>query len=77
MALATLLLEHLHTATGVAITSTTRGLPTEVELSANDGLKQRCCANLANIFTVPQSDLRRFVGAQSATRRCSSCVGHW
>ena len=67
------LLEHLHTATVVAITSTTQGSPTEVELGVDEGLKQRCCANLANIFTVRQSDLGRFVGSLSAEKMRLVC----
>lgn len=56
------LIEQLHTVTVVAITSTMHGSPTEVRLGPDEGLKQPCCANLANIFTVRQSELRSFVG---------------
>jgi mRNA interferase MazF len=59
------LLEHLHTATVVAIKTTQRASPTEVELGVDEGLKQPCCANLANLFTVRQTDLKRY-GSLSA-----------
>jgi mRNA interferase MazF len=67
------LLAHLHTATVVAITTTMRGSPTEVELGIDEGLKQRCCANLVNVFTVPQRELRRFVGTVGAEKMRMVC----
>jgi mRNA interferase MazF len=57
------LLEVLQTATVVAVTSTRRGSPTEVKLGAEHGLKADSCANLTNVFTVRQADLRNWVGA--------------
>jgi len=56
------LLEVLHTATVAPITTQMRGSPTEVELDIAEGLKTKCCVNLANLLTVRQSELRRFVG---------------
>jgi mRNA interferase MazF len=53
----------LHTATVAAVTSTLRGSPTEVELGAEEGLKQTSCVNLCNLFTVEQRRLRTFVGS--------------
>lgn len=67
------LLQHLSTATVVAITSTLRGSPTEVELGVEDGLKQPSCANLANLFTVRQSELVRYVGAVGAEKMRRIC----
>lgn len=62
------LIELLHTVTVVAITSTLRGSPTEVEVGPQEGLKTTSCANLCNVFTVRQSDLRNFVGTLSAEK---------
>jgi mRNA interferase MazF len=67
------LLAHLHTATVVAIATTQRGSPTEVELGVDEGLKQPCCANLANLFTVRQIDLKRYVGSLSADKMRQVC----
>lgn len=67
------LLQHLNTATVVAITSTQRGSPTEVELAVEEGLKQPSCANLANLFTVRQSDLKRYVGDVSSEKMRQIC----
>ena len=57
------LLEVLQTATVVAVTSTRRGSPTEVALGFEQGLKAESCANLTNVMTVRQADLRKWVGA--------------
>ena len=57
------LIDALHTVTVAAITSTLRGSPTEVALGPEEGLKGVSCANLCNLFTVPQERLRRFVGS--------------
>ena len=59
------LLEVLETATVVAITSTRRGSPTEVPLGVEHGLKTASCANLTNVFTVRQDDLRKWVATVS------------
>ncbi|MDH3525520.1 MAG: type II toxin-antitoxin system PemK/MazF family toxin [Acidobacteriota bacterium] len=67
------LIESLHTVTVAAITSTLRGSPTEVALGVEEGLKRVSCANLCNLFTVPQSRLRRFVGSLGAGRLREVC----
>ncbi|MDH3403392.1 MAG: type II toxin-antitoxin system PemK/MazF family toxin [Acidobacteriota bacterium] len=67
------LIESLHTVTVTAITSTLRGSPTEVALGVEEGLKRVSCANLCNLFTVPQSRLRRFVGSLGAGRLREVC----
>ncbi len=41
------------------ITSTIRGVPSEVALGPEDGLRQPCVANLHNIMTVSQQGLGR------------------
>lgn len=56
------LLDVLHTALVAAVTTTVRGVPTEVRLGVEEGLKGPSCVNLTNVFTVQQSDLRKFVG---------------
>lgn len=68
------LLDVLETATVVAITSTLRGVPTEVPIGVDEGLKGPSCANLVNVFTVRQSDLRRFVGTLSPAKMKEVCL---
>jgi mRNA interferase MazF len=63
----------LHTVTVAAITSTLRGSPTEVELGVTEGLKQTSCVNLCNLFTVPQKELRSFVGTVSREKMQEVC----
>lgn len=47
----------LHSVTVAPITSTIRSIPTEVVLTAEDGLPTTCAANFDNIQTVPKSNL--------------------
>jgi mRNA interferase MazF len=57
------LLELLNTALVAAVTTTIRGVPTEVLLGQEEGLKHTSCVNLTNLFTVRKSNLRQFVGS--------------
>lgn len=47
----------------VAVTSRTRGLPTEVTLGTAQGLVRECVANCDNLFTIPKRSLERRRGA--------------
>jgi len=67
------LIDALHTVTVAAVTSTLRGSPTEVELGPEEGLKQTSCANLCNVFTVPQARLRSFVGSVGRQKMHQVC----
>ena len=67
------LLRVLHTATVAAITSTLRGVPTEVMVGPEDGLKQISCVNLTNVFTVRKSELRQYVGSLGAQKMRAVC----
>lgn len=55
------------------ITSTIRGLPTEVLLDIEDGMKQPCCVNLHQVYTVQRSQLRTFVSTLSADKMRQVC----
>jgi mRNA interferase MazF len=63
----------LHSVTVAAVTSTLRGSPTEVELGIDEGLKRASCVNLCNVFTVPQDQLRTFVGTVGAEKMRQVC----
>ena len=52
----------LHTVTVAPITSTIRGVPSEVVVGTESGLKQPSAINLHHVATVPRSGLRTFVG---------------
>jgi mRNA interferase MazF len=47
----------LNSVTIAPITSTIRSIPTEVEMTREDGLPNTCAANFDNIQTVPKSDI--------------------
>jgi mRNA interferase MazF len=47
----------LNSVTVAPITSTIRSIPTEVLLTADDGLPDTCAANLDNIQTVPKANI--------------------
>lgn len=50
-------LEFLNEVTVAPITSTVRGIPSEVELGPEDGLPRRCAVNLDHLQTVPRARL--------------------
>lgn len=56
----------LHSVVVAPITSTIRGLSTEVAIGRNDGIRKPSVANLDNLQLVPRTELRRKVGAVSA-----------
>ncbi len=55
-------IRHLRTTIVAPITSTIRGNVTEVEVGVEHGLKGASVVQLDHIVTVPQSELRRYVG---------------
>lgn len=61
-------ISHLATVTVAPITSTVRGVPSEVILDIADGMKNRCAVNLHNAVTVAQARLGRRVANLSAER---------
>ena len=65
---------HLATVTVAPITSTIRGVPSEVVLNIDDGMKAPCAANLHNAVTVSQERLGRRVARLSARRMDEVCL---
>ena len=65
---------HLATVTVAPITSTVRGVPSEVVLDIDDGMKGRCAVNLHNAVTVAQQRLGRRVSSWSAARMEEVCA---
>jgi len=65
---------HLATVTVAPITSTIRGVPSEVILDVDDGMKARCGVNLHNALTVEQARLGRRVANLSAVRMQEVCA---
>ena len=55
----------LHTATVAPVTSTIRGLPSEVVIGTSVGLKHDSAVNLDHLQTVEQAQLTHYVGVLS------------
>ena len=67
-------LPYLSRATIAPITSTIRGVPSEVLLGPEDGMKQPCVVNLHNVMTVNQQNLGRRLAQLSARRMREVCT---
>ena len=63
----------LATATVAPITSTIRGVPSEVVLNEDDGMKASCAVNLHNTAVVPLSKLGKRVAQLSSLRMGEIC----
>lgn len=55
-------------ATVAAVTSTIRGIPTEVSLDHRDGLPQVCVVNCDDLSTIPKARLARRIGRLSEAK---------
>jgi mRNA interferase MazF len=66
-------LEVMNTAVVAAITSTIRGAPSELRVTVDDGLKNESVASFDHIYTVPQVELRQYVGTLDAKRMRTAC----
>ena len=65
---------YLSTVTVAPITSTIRGVPSEVVLNQEDGMKYPCAVNLHNAVTVSQQRLGKRVTQLSSTRMNEVCA---
>ncbi len=59
---------HLNSVTVAPITSTIRSIPTEMVLTADDGLPEICAANFDNIQTVPKANIGAPITHLSASK---------
>jgi mRNA interferase MazF len=65
---------YLSRATVAPITSTIRGVPSEVALGPEDGMKRACVVNLHNVITVNQQDIGRRIAQLSPRRMREVCA---
>lgn len=65
---------YLSTVTVAPITSAIRGVPSEVILDKEDGMKTPCAVNLHNAVTISQSRLGRRVAQLSFLRMREVCA---
>lgn len=67
-------INYLSTVTVAPITSAIRGVPSEVMLNEEDGMKTPCAVNLYNLTAVSQQRLGRRVGQLSPLRMNAICA---
>jgi mRNA interferase MazF len=65
---------YLSAVTVAPITSTIRGVPSEVTLNEADGMKGPCAVNLHNVVTVSKAHLGRRVAVLSPERMKELCA---
>jgi len=65
---------YLSTVTVAPITSTIRGVPSEVILDEDDGMKASCAVNLHNAITVSQQHLGKRLARLSPSRMSQICA---
>jgi len=65
---------YLSTVTVAPITSTIRGVPSEVVLDEEDGMKAPCAVNLHNAVTVSQERLGKRLAQLRSTRMNEICA---
>lgn len=65
---------YLSTVTVAPVTSTIRGVPSEVVLNQEDGMKATCAVNLHNAVTISQNRLGRRVAQLSSLRMREICA---
>lgn len=67
-------LDYLSRVTVAPITSTIRGVPSEVALGPDDGMTRPCAANLHNVVTVSRDALGRRVARLDVPRMREVCA---
>lgn len=67
-------IRYLTRVTVAPITSTVRGVPSEVALGIEDGMRQSCAVNLHNVLTVQQENLGRRLTQLSPRRMREVCA---
>jgi mRNA interferase MazF len=67
-------ISYLATVTVAPITTAIRGVPSEVLLTENDGLKTHCAVNLHDVVTVAQNRLGRRVAQLSSLSMAEICA---
>ena len=65
--------DYLSRVTIAPITSSIRGVPSEIVLDESDGMKGPCAVNLHNIVTIPKDQIGKRVGQLSAERMKQLC----
>jgi mRNA interferase MazF len=67
-------IRHLNTVTIAAITSTIRGVASEVYLDQEDGMKKPCAVNFHNLMTVSQDRIGRRIAQLGPGKLNAACA---
>lgn len=67
------LTRHLHSVIVAPVTSTIRGLPSEIALSDPEGLRLPSVANFDNVQLLSRTRLKRRIGSLSAAKLSEAC----
>jgi mRNA interferase MazF len=67
-------ISYLSTVTVAPLTSSIRGVPSEVVLTEDDGMKAPCAVNLHNTITVRRDRLGKRVGRLNSVRMGAICA---
>jgi mRNA interferase MazF len=70
-------ISYLSTVTVAPLTSTIRGVPSEVVLNEEDGMKSWCAVNLRSGVIISQQRIGRRVAQLSAERMNEVCAALW
>lgn len=66
-------IRHLHSVVVAPVTSTVRGIPSEVPLAEDEGLRRPSVANFDNLQLVLRSRLVRPLGSLSTAKLADAC----
>ncbi len=66
-------IRHLHSVVAAPVTSTVRGIPSEVPLTRQDGLLHASVANFDNLQLIGRTRLIRRVGVLSEAKLLEAC----
>ena len=64
----------LHSVLAAPVTRTIRGIPTELRLGPEDGMKTECAASFDNLRVVPKSHLVDFICTLRPARLAEACA---
>ena len=61
-------IDALRTVIAAPITRSVRGIPTEIALGPDDGLREECAASFDNLVPVPKANLTDWIGSLGPRR---------
>jgi mRNA interferase MazF len=68
--------ERLQAVLVAPVTTTVRGIPTELPLGAEDGMPERCAASFDNLFTLRRERFRELIARVGSHRHEELCAAY-